>query len=94
MPFQFSTELIEHGYEITSEQAEAFLSSMADLYDLVASAALRENGDDDRKLELAKILLSNATMKNKKLQSYQIKMLYQLMLAGHGNRDFSTWLGC
>lgn len=48
MPFQFSTELIErckkyfaskYGHQITSDQAEAFLSSMADLYDFMSRSA-------------------------------------------------------
>lgn len=52
-----------------------------------------ENGEDDKKLELAKILLSNGKLKDRKLQSYQLKMPYQLMLAGHENNNFSNWLG-
>lgn len=74
------------GYATFEQTKNAFLQAHF-------AKAEYESGDDNKKLELAKILLSNGKLKDRKLQSYQLKMPYQLMLAGHGNKEFSTWLG-
>lgn len=51
------------------------------------------DGNDPKKYELAKILLSNLKVRDQKVQSYQLKMPYQIMLAGYKNTDFFTWQG-
>lgn len=75
----------QQGYATFERTKEAFLQAHF-------AKSEYENGDDDKKLEQAKILLSNANLKDKIIQSYQLKMPYQLMLAGHENDDFSKWL--
>lgn len=50
-------------------------------------------GDDNKKRQLAEILLSNIKIQNRKIQCLQFKRTYQLMFSAPKKLDFSIWQG-
>lgn len=74
------------GYATLEQTKKAFLTAATAQKDFL-------NGDDIEKHELAKNLLWNVSIRDKKVQCFQLKQPYQLMAEAPKNDDFSNWQG-
>ena len=75
-----------NGSATIGQTKKAFLTALFAEKDFVC-------GDDNKRRELAEILLSDLTVKDQKVQSIQFKPAYQLMYQSPKNMDFESWSG-